>query len=433
MVPHRFISQHSQTGLSSCLSACLLMFISLFPFTLSAREVMTGKNDSTSLHFKCALWDIDQTVSNNRHQLKHLQSLITEMSNESTDTIHIIVCGSASPEGKSSYNVTLSRRRAESAERILRQELGDRHVTYDVTWIGDNWSDLRQLIEKSDISAREELLEIFAATDGDATGERRKRLMIALNNGKTWRELNRKFFPELRKADIILNYSEPGVIDEESVSEPVTEVSPTETLEETPTIEFVADTPTEVNIAKEAASGKFLLMLKTNMLYDLLAVPNIGIEIPLPKSFSIGADWAYAWWKTDTHHRYWRSYGGDIFARKWFGGEKASCTGHHVGIYGGIVTYDFELGGRGYLGDKWSYDFGVEYGYSLKIANRLNIDFNLGVGYLGGVYKEYLPIDTHYVWQSTKRRHWFGPTKVEVSLVYLIGNAYRSAQKGGSR
>jgi|GEM_PF-6135277 len=36
-------------------------------------------------------------------------------------------------------------------------------------------------------------------------------------------------------------------------------------------------------------------------------------------------------------------------------------------------------------------------------------------------YKEYLPQDGHYVWQSTKRRHWIGPTKAEISLVWLIG------------
>ena len=45
----------------------------------------------------------------------------------------------------------------------------------------------------------------------------------------------------------------------------------------------------------------------------------------------------------------------------------------------------------------------------------------------GGLYKEYEPIDTHYVWQSTKRRRWFGPTWAEVSFVYLLGG------KGGKR
>ena len=96
--------------------------------------------------------------------------------------------------------------------------------------------------------------------------------------------------------------------------------------------------------------------------------------------------------------------------------------GHHLGIYGLIATYDFELGGRGYLGDKWSWSAGIGYGYSLPIAKRINFDFGVNVGYLGGEYKEYLPIDDHYVWQVTKNRHYFGVTKAYISFVWLLGH-----------
>ena len=61
------------------------------------------------------------------------------------------------------------------------------------------------------------------------------------------------------------------------------------------------------------------LAVKTNMLYDALLVPNIGVELYLGKDWSVGANWMYAWWKTDRRHWYWRTYGGDIAIRKWFG------------------------------------------------------------------------------------------------------------------
>ena len=59
----------------------------------------------------------------------------------------------------------------------------------------------------------------------------------------------------------------------------------------------------------------------------------------------------------------------------------------------------------------------------------------IGLGYLGGEYQEYLPKDGHYVWQATKQRRWFGPTKAEVSLVWLLGrnNNNRAKEKGGQR
>lgn len=192
-----------------------------------------------------------------------------------------------------------------------------------------------------------------------------------------------------------------------------------------------------VEVIQEGAKilKPFYMGVKTNMLYDLGIVPNVGVEFYLGKNFSIVGNWMYSWWKSDPKAWYWRTYGGDLAVRYWFG-KKANekpLQGHHVGLYGQIVTYDFEVGGRGYLGDRWSYGAGAEYGYSLPVARRLNIDFTLGVGYLGGEFKEYLPIDGHYVWQVTKHRHWFGPTKAEISLVWLLGRGNENEGKGGKR
>ena len=192
----------------------------------------------------------------------------------------------------------------------------------------------------------------------------------------------------------------------------------------------------DVNQTDEIMELKpFYIAAKTNMLYDLGIVPNVGLEFYLGKNFSVAGNWMYSWWKSDKVAWYWRTYGGDLAVRYWFGkaAQEKPLTGHHVGLYGQIVTYDFEVGGRGYLGDRWSYGAGAEYGYSLPVKPRLNIDFNIGVGYLGGEYKEYLPIDGHYVWQVTKRRHWFGPTKAEISLTWLLGRGNENKGKGGKR
>lgn len=128
-------------------------------------------------------------------------------------------------------------------------------------------------------------------------------------------------------------------------------------------------------------------------------------------------------------------YGGDLGVRRYFGAasERKPLTGHHVGLYGQIITYDFELGHRGYLAPKWSWAAGVEYGVAMPIGRRLNIDLSVGLGYLHGKYYEYLPIDQCYVWQATKKRHWWGPTKVEASLVWLLGHGNENKKKGGER
>ena len=85
------------------------------------------------------------------------------------------------------------------------------------------------------------------------------------------------------------------------------------------------------------------------------------------------------------------------------------------------------------LWDRCNWMAGIEYGYSLPIARRLNLDFTLGLGYLEGKLIEYVPEDNHYVWQKTKKLHWFGPTKAEISLVWLIGCGNENNRKGGHK
>jgi len=179
--------------------------------------------------------------------------------------------------------------------------------------------------------------------------------------------------------------------------------------------------------------------IHTNILYDLLLLPNIGAELYLGKNWSVAANWMYGWWDKKESHHYWRAYGGMLAVRRWFGraAKAKPLTGHHLGAYGQLLTYDFQFGGKGQMGGEpgkplWhspSYAAGVEYGYAMPVARRLNIDFTIGVGYFGGKYYEYEPIDNHDVWQSTKQRQWFGPTKAEISLVWLIGHGNRNERK----
>ena len=183
------------------------------------------------------------------------------------------------------------------------------------------------------------------------------------------------------------------------------------------------------------------IAIKTNLLYDAVAIPNLGFEYHLGKNFSVSADWMYAWWDKHDIGWYWRTYGGELAIRKWFGKKTSDrlFTGHHIGLYGQCLTYDMAINGRGQIGGgseeslwgKANFGAGVEYGYSLPVSKRLNFDFSIGVGYFGGQYQEYEAQDDCYVWQTTKRRQWIGPTKAEISLVYLLGKTADNRKKGG--
>ena len=195
--------------------------------------------------------------------------------------------------------------------------------------------------------------------------------------------------------------------------------------------------------ASVKTSRSFYMAAKSNMVYDALLVPNAGLEFYLGNGFSIEANYMHAWWKSDPHKWYWRAYGADLGIRKYFGraAKEKPLTGHHIGAYGQVLTYDFELGNMGIIGgvpggmlkDEPNYTVGIEYGYSIPVAKRLNIDFSIGVGYHWGVFYEYVPVDDCYVWQATKMRNYIGPTKVGISLVWLIGKGNTNNMKRGGR
>jgi len=179
--------------------------------------------------------------------------------------------------------------------------------------------------------------------------------------------------------------------------------------------------------------------LSTNMLYDLSCVPNIAVGVALSDRLSLGADWMCAWWSRKPDHFYYRIYGGDIDLRyRLQGGQPSNpFSGHHIGLYASMVCYDFQFGNHhtGVLSDKWNYAAGVSYMFSLPVGRKFSIDFSAGVGYMWGQFKKHIPIDDHDVWKSTHRRSWFGPTRLGVSLTYLLGPSTfnLSKKKGGGK
>ena len=163
--------------------------------------------------------------------------------------------------------------------------------------------------------------------------------------------------------------------------------------------------------------------LRTNMLHDALLTPDIGVELTLYRKFSIGIEGVGAWWSNDSKHRFWRIKGGWVDMQLWLGSrcENRALTGHHIGVYGSMHTFDFEFGGKGWQSPDWTFGCGISYGYSIRIAPRLNIDFSARVGYSTGTLVEYRPQCGAYVCTNRSTRHYLGLTGIGVTLVWFPG------------
>lgn len=163
--------------------------------------------------------------------------------------------------------------------------------------------------------------------------------------------------------------------------------------------------------------------VKTNLLHDAVFTPDLGFEISIAKKFSLSAEGVWAWWSKRSANRYWRVAGGWVEMRYWFGNRPRSraLTGHHIGIYGSMHKFDFEFGKDGWQSVGFTYGTGISYGYSFPIHRRLNLDLSARIGYFESPYVKYTPMCGEFYAISRGVRKYFGPTGLEVTLVWFPG------------
>ena len=179
-----------------------------------------------------------------------------------------------------------------------------------------------------------------------------------------------------------------------------------------------------------------LLALKTNLLFDAALMPNVEIEVPVGKRWSVNGEYAFPWWQFDRGKYCMQVLMGGLEGRYWLGSRKSRedrevLTGHFLGLYAGGGKYDLQWGEKGYQGE-FFIAAGVSYGWATRIARHLHLEFNIGIGLLRTDYRHYHARDNYQtlLWQENGKYTWFGPTKAKISLVWLLN---RRVKKGGSR
>ena len=370
--------------------------------------------------------DVDSSYTSNSANLHAIRSLFAR--SFIVDSISIQV--SSSPEGSIRRNAVLANQRAEAVKAMLLSvgsaRVGLTEDQIKIKVIPENWEGLLDMVKDQYFRHdREKVIGILMDDKiGDDTREWR---LKRLDDGYTWNYLRRKYMPQLRQAVIVrFDYR---TLDVARVSMELT--SSVVALSASPAIRSreLQHVPPVIPSIPDAEPVSLPVAVKSNLLYDLAMVPNVGVEVGFGKGWTVGADWSYAWWSNDSKHFYWRTYGGELNVRRYFGkaAHKNDFAGHHAGIYGQAYTYDFETGGKGQM-SRLTYGGGLEYGYALPLCENLSLDFSLGLGFLTGEYKIYEPDDGCYVWKETRQRYYMGPTKAEISLVWKIGG-----RKGGGR
>lgn len=167
--------------------------------------------------------------------------------------------------------------------------------------------------------------------------------------------------------------------------------------------------------------------LKTNLLYDATSTMNIGAEIGLSRKLTLDISGNLNPWvfnkntNSKIQHiliqpeiRYWlcERFNGHFFgAHAHWGNYNAGAIDLPFGLTENTLTkYRY----RGNL-----YGFGVGYGYQWVFRSRWAVEAELGVGYTYFKYDRY-ECRNCGKFTGNNKSNYLGPTKLAVSLIYII-------------
>lgn len=346
----------------------------------------------------------------------------------------IEVVGFASPEGPYELNQRLARQRAANLAKYLTTHSSIPDSLIVIHDRGIDWGGLTKVVSESEMSYKDEVLAMidsvpeitYAPGTKRIVGSRKQKLM-KIDGGRPWRWMLNKYYPYLRTAASIVCYiyhelpPELEVMEvEHEAADTVAEVVP-EPVAEEPAIE---PEPQEIEIVKYP-----IFAVRSNLLLPLL---NVGVEVPVSKHWSVGADYYYPWiWPSKSNKNCYELIFVSAEARYWFNAsrnqplpDKNYLVGHSVAAYGAWGYYDFEHNYHGHQGQVWS--AGLDYVYALPIAKgKLRMEFQIAVGAIWSPdaqpYKVY-ERGGHLIRERGHLKNFFyvGPTKVGVSLVLPI-------------
>lgn len=391
------------------------------------------------LYFRFDKAVVDKGYMDNARTLHHLDEVLSDRSlTARIDSINIL--SFASPDGGRKYNELLARQRSTAVKGYLVWKYPHlNQYRIHPRPQGENWQELRRLIAGDDnLPNREEVLQII---DRNPDSERCKTLLRKLDDGRSYRYIKERMSRYLRNAAVCMAWIRPDSLPAlPQPAPPHAEVlnQPCEPSHTNMKSFRKQREQTMRNV--QITEKRPLFALKTNLLFDAALMPNIEIEVPIGKQnrYSLNGELMFPWWLMDGDKYCLQILMGGLEGRYWLGSRenrmnREVLTGHFLGLYAGGGKYDLQWKENGYQGE-FFIAAGISYGYAHRIGRNLRLEYNIGIGLLRTDYRHYHARDNYQtlLWQENGKYTWFGPTKVKISLVWLLNRKVK-AGKGGER
>lgn len=159
-------------------------------------------------------------------------------------------------------------------------------------------------------------------------------------------------------------------------------------------------------------------VIKTNALYWATTTPNIGVEVGLSDKFTLDVSGNYNPWVFGGNKKF-KHFLVQPELRYWKHGR---FNGHFFGLHTHYVEYNVAikmLGFQDYRYEGYLVGAGLSYGYRWELDDRWSIEATIGAGY---AYMDYTKYRCEECGEKIKddTKHYWGPTKVGVNVVYIL-------------
>ncbi len=379
-------------------------------------SIVDGEQD-IQFYFRLDSSTLDKSFSTNAAQIAALDSIM-QAEDVMIGLDSILINAAASIDGPKDRNATLAMNRSQSVKDFLSERYPQMNPDLIQTrFIAEDWAMLREaVVADPNIPHKDDVLRII--DDKRREDDNREWVLKTLHSGGPWEYMKLNILPELRYGASLMFYyqvEKQRIVTQKDIITVDTVIIPTVTPQQP--------------LAPQPEAEKWAIALKTNLLYDAVLTPNVELEIPIGRRWSVGVEYIFPWWSNNKSNYTQRIRMGHLSATYWLGDRDKHelLTGWNVGLFGGYGDYDIQLlspnGEQGTV-----FNSGVSFGYSHSIAKNLNLHYQVGLGYAQFSYRTYQKMwDTKYgdikvfdyPWE-TKRRDWFGPTQLEVSLVWVL-------------
>ena len=392
--------------------------------TRSTHEVAIGfANNSAHL---------DASYRDNAAAIREVEEFMRILLQGDCGTRVIIIDGAASPLGKEEYNKRLALRRAEAVRDFLHTIEGGDRIRIHAISDGEDWESFtRDVVANYNRPNREKVLEIIRSNYSH--DEKEEMLRRLDKSGETFRILVSKHMAESRNAALVRIIEIADLTPKVSplsfevqvaplrqlimperkwVAEQPVAVANAVELQRDNSVEVaidktewpikVAEIPTEIltesisektiekttekvveSVADGVSERKLVMAVRSNLLVPAL---NVGVEVPIGKHWSVGADYYFPWiWPKKDNINCFEFLGWGIEGRYWFGKNRTVADrlrGHSLGVYGYMGYYDFERNFHGHQGE--FVNLGVDYTFAMAVGKKkaVHFEFSLGVGYI---------------------------------------------------